>query len=322
MIFQRFSMPVMFAALSAVLLLAATQPAFAQAKPGQPKPGGITISPALHDITLQPGQERAVFELSITNSSNQAQEFELSLANFGDLNQTGGLLFAGEGSKALKGRYGLKEWASLGQSAVTAAPNSTVKVPVEIRNDEALKPGGHYGAVLVSPVSDGDSKQVRINQVATALLFVKKLGGEVYKLNLKEYRLETSLFKAPGSATVEFQNNGNVHLTPRGTITIKDPSGKVVRQGIINQESTIVLPESQRRLDVPLQSAGRSLLPGVHTVAVSYRYDERAEFTTEESKFLHVNGLTAISIIIVLMLLLILLFVLRQRRSSAGRTKE
>lgn len=268
---------------------------------------GVTISPALQTITLAKDQPSARFELRITNNADREQRFELSLADFGSLDETGGVLFAGDASKKLDDKYGLKQWATVEKEQVTVAARQTAKVAVAITSEDDMKAGGHYGAVLVTPLSTGEDDKVQLNHVATSLIFLKKQGGESYKLNLQEYEVRSGLFRAPRGAAVAFQNAGNVHVIPRGIITIKDPRGRVVSQGTINSESAIVLPESQRRLDVPLQPVSRSLVPGMHTVSVSYRYDERAEFTTEESSFLYVNGLVVIAVLLVLGMLMLAL---------------
>ncbi|HSH56006.1 MAG TPA: hypothetical protein VK983_04235, partial [Candidatus Limnocylindrales bacterium] len=176
----------------------------------------------------------------------------------------------------------------------------TKNVPVTILNRESLAPGGHYGAVLVTPTDvGGDSTKVQINQVASALLFVKKQGGELYNLSLSSAKLSRSLLQIPSKVDLRFQNAGNVHVTPRGTITITDPRGRQVQKGYINAESALVLPESFRQLSVPLMKLDRTWIPGRYTATVAYRFDGQDQVRETKMSFVYVNLGVVLSVLLV-----------------------
>lgn len=267
------------------------------------KISGITISPAFQQIIVTKDQSEKTFDFEITNNTSEPYELSLSTVDFGSLDESGGVLFLGKADKALNYKYGLSQYVTLQQDRVVVEPKATAKVPVTITNKESLTPGGHYGAVLVSPIQIGNRPtKVQVNQVISSLLFITKQGGEVYKLGLQSYELKTHLFSAPSSMDVRFQNAGNVHVIPRGMITITDPRGRIVKRGYLNEGSAIVLPETFRRLNVPLKTINTAWWPGLYHMTLTYHFDGQDTDQTKELTFTYVNGWYVVSMILLLAL--------------------
>lgn len=244
------------------------------AAPTRPAKSGITLSPFEQQLSVAPDDLSRTFNLNLTNNTTSLQELSLSSRDFGSLNDTGGVLL--EGSNAYSQKYGLTSWLKLGTDTVVLQPGETKNVPVTIENRPSLQPGGHYGAVVASVTSldDQSSNRVVINQQLLSLLLVTKVGGEKYNLKLKDVSPNGNWFHLPNTVKLRFQNPGNVHVVPRGTVKLKSPSGKILAEGIINSESAYILPESFRELFVPLNKvASTPPLPGVYNVEVDYRYD-------------------------------------------------
>jgi len=283
---------------------------------GISKRGGVTISPAFQQVSIDANQPQLTFDFSITNNADVSYEFGLSVVDFGSLDETGGVLFVGNGSKALSYRYALSPWVTLEKDRVVVEPHATEKVPVTIDNKESLTPGGHYGAILVTPTETGANagRKVQIDQVASSLLFVKKLGGDVYRLELNKLRVRPHIFSLPGSIDVRFQNSGNVHVIPRGLVTLSDSRGRIVKRGIINADSGIVLPESFRSLTVPLEAVGSSWLPGRYKLTTTYRYDDQTSVRTVTSSFVYVN--VGFVLLILLLVALVMAYCLNRKHRS------
>ncbi len=118
---------------------------------GTSQNGGVTISPAFQQVSIRPDQPSVSFDFLVTNNSDVEYEFGLSVVDFGSLDETGGVLFVGNAEKALSYRYALSPWVTLEKDRVVVAPHATEKIPITLNNKESLAPGGHYGAVLVTP---------------------------------------------------------------------------------------------------------------------------------------------------------------------------
>lgn len=239
---------------------------------------GFVISPAFQSVSLQTAQLSGDYVLQLTNTTAIDQNFKLSAVDFGTLDESGGVAFLGSPTSELEHRYGLASWMRLGADKVFVARGKTVMIPVSIENRSSLAPGGHYGAILATAVSEtgsagGNNPRVSFTQVLSSLVLLTKAGGINPSLILKAVKIDHGGARLPVAVTLRFLNDGNVHLVPRGTITITDPVGRVVQRGALNDGSTAILPESFRRYPTPLVKVAPAWLPGRYTVRANYRYD-------------------------------------------------
>jgi hypothetical protein len=238
--------------------------------------GSVTVTPIFENITLTAKQPEASFDMRIYNTLPVSVSYHLRVADFGALDETGGIAFSGASTSSVSQKYALASWLSLEKDTVEIAAGESQSVRVTVENRESLSPGGHYGAVIATSLADpstAKSPSVAVTQAFSSLIFVKKTGGETYGLTLAETHAKTGLFRLPASAELRFQNTGNVHVVPRGLVEVWDPRGRVVGRGVINEGSAIVLPESFRRLASSISPILTSWLPGRYQLVVTYRYD-------------------------------------------------
>lgn len=246
--------------------------------------GGLTLSPPLKDITLGPGLLETTTVIALTNNTPQAMLTQLKLVDLKALGTFGGDSLDKAG---LPDAYNLANWMTLpGGDNVIIPANQTINIKINISNRSDLTPGGHYGAVIVTADSaDTKSGNVSLSQQLVSLVFVKKLGGEKYGLKLKEILADKGNGHLPKSVKLSFFGTGNVHVTPRGYIEVTDPKGKLVAKGIINLDSSLVLPGATRQLVTNLQTVANSNQPGQYKVTAYYRYDGEEKFQTQSVYF-------------------------------------
>jgi len=293
-----------FIMLSGQKALAASQPA-----------SGLTVSPAFQMVTIAPGAAEQPASFKITNNRPVAQEVSLSVADFNTLNESGGLFFVGTNPTALQKKYGLAKWVSLPASKLVIQPNQTVSLNASILNLPTLQPGGHYGALMISLGSPNtQAGQVGIQPIASSLLFVTKAQGATHKLALSDVYMKHSLFKLPAAVTLRFNNDGNTHVVPRGSVYVTAPSGKVVSRGIINENSEIILPETLRKYNVALKPLERSKAIGKYTLHVDFRFDGIAQFRTYQQSILIISAVGLLSVLtFVAVVVIIALLAFRKR---------
>ena len=195
--------------------------------------------------------------------------------------ELGGVSLDREG--ASKSKYGLASQMRVeGATEGILLPRGQVtKLPILIDNSTDLAPGGHYGAALVglSDATQSSGSNVSVRQELVSLFFVKKQGGEQYGLDLQDLAVDNPR-ALPDKVTMRFANTGNVHVVPRGYVEVTDPGGKLIAKGIINPESTLVMPESTRQFVSLLQPVASSNVPGVYRVTAYYRYDGQEKFSS------------------------------------------
>lgn len=264
---------------------------------------GFSISPFFQDITLEKNQNGASFDVKITNNTQNLAIFKLSLVDFGAMDESGGVAFLAP-SDELENKYGLASWVILEKDAIVLEPGETQVARVKIENKESLSPGGHYAAIIAKMDNSqsgslDESSEISLEPSLASLIFVRKIGGEIYNLILKNSEFQGGIFSLASNIKIRFQNSGNVHLIPRGTVRIIDPLGREVMKGIINNESALILPETFRVFPVPLRKIALAFVPGKYEVLIEYRYDRKDDFViwSENLDFFPISAMLACLII-------------------------
>lgn len=267
---------------------------------------GVTVTPAFQEVTVTGRDGREVASFFLTNGGDTPQTYRLQAIDIDANNQSGGILLSGLDAN-FQIRYGLAKWLSFDQTEVTIGSQETKEIVFYVNNSEVLTPGGHYGAVLAQPTTG--SQQVSDNKVsvspqAAALVFVKKLGGETYGIKLVSTSVSSSVFEPPQTVQLLLENTGDVHVVPRGEVTIRDPFGREIARGAINTESGLVLPSRQRNFSVDLRSTRGGLRwPGKYTISVSYRFDGLETRETSEQQVWVINVWLVLSFAVLLLIL-------------------
>lgn len=246
----------------------------------------FTLEPMLQEVVLG-SEEQKEIEIVLTNTTSAVTTFYLKVIDFGSLDESGGIAFLG-GSRTLESKYSLASWMKPEKQSVTLDPGASETLRLTVENTASLAPGGHYGAVVFQ--SGNDSPQsvtntIAIQQMIASLVFVKKLGGADPLLNLREVKRDQNWFHIDREIEIRFHNPGNVHVVPRGTIKITDPIGKLRYRGVINEASSLVLPESERLYKISLDQLSRTILPGWYSFTLEYRFDGETGVKLWEDRF-------------------------------------
>lgn len=237
---------------------------------------GLSVSPAIKNLILQQDQPSTTFEFTVANNTEETTVLRLATLDFGSLDESGGVAFIAKTSDGLSTKYGLSNWLRFTKDSLVLEPGKVETMTAFVDNKESLSPGGHYGAIIATPVvinSDGTESKVSINPSLSVLVFLNKQGGENYSLGLEDPVLPSLSWRLPGELELRFQNAGNVHVVPRGFITIQDFRGRTVAKGTINVDSAAMLPETFRRFKTEVRALEGAWLPGKYKAEVSWRYE-------------------------------------------------
>ena len=242
---------------------------------------GITITPSQKELVVSSGLINARTEVVLTNNSGKDLDATVRLVDFKSLNDTGGLAFTQAGLASNK--YGLANWMELPNgNKLTLLEGQSTTVPVIVVNRFDLTPGAHYGAIVVTIGATGNSvtNRASFKQELASLLFVKKLGGEDYSLQLQSLVAIRGRTAVPNAATLRFKSAGNVYVVPRGYVTVTDEKSVVFAKGTINAQSSLVLPGDSRQFITPLQTISTSTKhTGRLKLTAYYRYDGQTNYS-------------------------------------------
>lgn len=214
--------------------------------------GDFVVGPGKTEVFLDPGQI-TTREISITNRTGRTAQFRVTVEDFkGTRTGETPLVLMG----AEKGPYSLMDYLKPEVTEFTLNHGQKIILPLEINIPADSEPGGRYGAALISLVplplepgaEPGEAKgQIRLVARVASLFFVKVKGPVDESGFLKAFRMadgKTIYEKGPFSFELLFENNGNIHLMPYGTVEIKNIFGKKI--GEIEAEAWFAMPDSLR----------------------------------------------------------------------------
>jgi hypothetical protein len=260
----------------------------ASAESGNANPGFV-VSPIYQNVSVSGDQQQPHYVVTLTNHSDADQAFKLSTVDFGSLQNSAGVAFLGTSSSDFAKKYGLSALMALDTDSVTVKAGQRQDIGVTIKNSDTLTSGGHYGAIMATaqtaPGGAGAKPRVGVFEVLSSLILLIKQPGATGGLDLTAQSENSGLGTMPTTVTDKFANTGNSHVVPRGTVVVKDPLGRAVERGALNENSGIILPEGSRSYDTPLMTLARATMPGSYTVVTTYRYDGTEATKTYTSSF-------------------------------------
>lgn len=271
-----------------------------------PKVNGITVSPAIEQLTLNPNQNTASFNEQVTNNTTNPVVLKIGAEDFTYLNQYGGLDFYN--SSVDTNSHGLLDFLSIGFNQVALGPMQSQTIPISILNANKLAVGGHYAALLFKiqglPIAHGN--QVVINQEVSSLVFISTYGQGTQTTNLATPLVGSIVTSLPQTINAVFTNNGNTQTTPDGYAQILDSASHVISQGQINTGSGLILPGSKRLFTFNLTQSTGHVWPGIYRLRVYYQHSGQTQYIVYQQKFLFVNKTIIFAVIVVIIALVLL----------------
>lgn len=269
----------------------------------------LVISPAYQEVVFDQNQNEQAIKFIVANQTGEEAVIDVSLVDFKSLNNPAGISFPGSGMRksSFSDRYGLAQWAAVKEPEFAIMAGEKKEVEVVIRNVENLSPGGHYGSALFAwkDQQGAGSKELALNPIISAVILLEKKGGEEKELALKTIDFNHNIFSFPKNIDLNFENSGNVHLVPRGIVTIQDVFGRTAFKSAINQDSTFVFPENSKKIDVALKNLPRFLAGLRYRMLIDYRFDGKTDFARREASFYYFGIFDAIMLLLLTILIIV-----------------
>ena len=234
---------------------------------------GIQVSPVLVDLNAEKNNTYNL-KITVTNVTEGPLVLKQVVNDFRAKDESGNPEIILD-DKDIDATFSFKSW-------VKPAPNITLKskesrvVSVEVSVPSSAESGGHYGVVRFSGTPPGEENSNISIAASVGVLVLTRVNGTITEsIRLKDFFIEKngkrSGFNETGPITVveRLENNGNVHVKPSGTVTVKDMLGKTVLSAPLNAEGRNVLPNSTRKLS---QQLSKKWLFGRYTARLEATY--------------------------------------------------
>lgn len=213
----------------------------------------LSVTPTLFEMSANPGQKWQS-SVKVINSNPYELTVYASVVNFAPEGETGQGKLLPVFAEVTEGTT-LAEWVDITDQPIIIPPEESASVPFIVEVPEGASPGGHFAAILIStqpPVPEAGSLAVRTTQVVTSLFFVRIAGDVVEQGAIRSFTTREHIRNVPeANFVLRFENKGNVHIQPRGDITIYNMWGEERGKIPINHQTHFgnVLPDSIRKFE-------------------------------------------------------------------------
>jgi len=232
--------------------------------------GDFVLGPGKVELEIAPGESKTV-EITVSNRIGKTHEFNLEVEDTtGSRDGSEAIILLGDD----EGPYTLRDYISIPQKNFELEHNKRARVPVTITVPPDAEPGGRYGSVLVSTVTQeaekgsdsGTSPSSAIVSRIGTLFFITVPGDVDTRGELKKFSTvpEKKWFQeGPIDFQILYGNTGSIHLNPYGELRIANMLGNEV--GFVELEPWFAMPQSTRLREVTWD---REFLFGKYTATI------------------------------------------------------
>lgn len=188
----------------------------------------FTISPPSVHLTLKPGQ-KTERTLKITNNSNEEIEFTASVSDFIVTNKAGTPELLPVGVKP-DNKFAASFWTAVLPDTIVVKPGKSATTTLYLNVPADARPGGRYVAVALRPTAVGnpEGSGAAINPVVGSLIYLTVAGKTTENARIVQFFAPSLSEFGPININTEIKNLGDLHISPRGVIEIKNLFGKKV----------------------------------------------------------------------------------------------
>jgi hypothetical protein len=264
---------------------------------------GLTISPFLLERQMDKGQTLNEI-IDAVNTTNRTLPVDISVMDFIPVGDNGQqqYLDPGQGDP----HFSLSSWISIKNNPKQVLkPNERTEVNFSITAPQNADNGSHWGAVMFSfqgPAVSGSA--VQVTQKIGAIVLIK-LGKAQEDGRITNFQTDKNFYEySPVRFLTSFNNTGNVHVKPRGAITITNSFGKKVGSVLVNENANNVLPQSSRTFESMWKD---KFAFGKYTADVQLVFGDSGTVVSAETNFWVIPWKLTIGLGLLLFIVLIIL---------------
>lgn len=276
--------------------------------------------------------ETVTASVTLFNETTSAITIDPSTLKVESMDEEGKPIFAAETTEV-----DFANWIKVGAGPYTILPLKRMDIPIEVAIPANADPGGHYATLAFTQKAetlDVGSSQVTVNNAAGVNLLLRVSGdiresGSVKSFATKDGK--TNYNHLPIAFVTKVFNDGNVHFKPTGKVTIRNMLGGTTTVIPFNQTNGIVLPQSQRKVEVtwekePVTGSGflngfvkewKNFALGPYTAELALTYGLQNDRTLNATARVFVFPWKVLLVALVVIILLIWLIVVVVRKYNS-----
>lgn len=289
--------------LSLFLYIHGTQPVNAQ-----DGSVGLSISPVTFELSAEAG-DRLIEQVKVFNPTQSPMTVRMKVEDFTAVGDEGQVALMEPDENYT---YSLARWVTVAPSEFILEAGKQQYVTVEISIPSSAEPGGHYGSIVAS--LSGAVQDVTGSAVGNergSLILLRVAGNVEEALLIDTFSAPSFSEYGPIPFEIKFENIGNVHVKPKGFVTITNMSGKEIAQLEIPERN--VLPGAKRQADLEWSETN---MIGRFTATMVANYGQ-GQVITDTVTFTVFPWKIALAILAVVVILVVLIAKMRTRFGKA-----
>jgi hypothetical protein len=203
----------------------------------------LTIIPPRVTTAANPGDTVRQY-LRIRNDSETNITYTTDIENFTARGDEGDVDFVDDADNS---SFSMAKWMTVEPSRFTIPTGQEVRLEVIIKVPTNAEPGGHFASVIIKRAVTENSNVTgaQIESRVGSLFLMSVAGNVTEKAKVDVFRAQQAFYQTlPATLELRTINEGNVHIQPRGTITVTDMFGRKVTELPLTQAN--VLPGAAR----------------------------------------------------------------------------
>lgn len=231
--------------------------------------GSLAISPFLIEAEIKPGQTHNS-TIDVLNVTDNPLPITVSINDFVPSGDQGSVRFLDTGQTSHPS-FSLASWITITkQPEFVIAPKAKTSIDFTITVPIDAEPGTHYGGLLFSanesPIASANTSVVR----KVGALILVATGKTDASGKIETFFSNKRFYTAPQvEFTSVFTNTGNVHLAPKGQVSVRNTFGKLIGEAHLNENAQFVLPKNSRQFT---DTVKRPWMFGRYTATLTYWY--------------------------------------------------
>ena len=263
----------------------------------------VGVTPVRNELNIDPGSS-ADAHITIINNNDADYYVEPKIAVFLRNDERGYPIHEEFEESDI---HNIRKWISIPDENILVPANDRATVDFTVSVPIGAEPGGKYATIGFVPVKD-DSGAVTIKVQANSILLINVNGEVIIDGDVIDFGIPESIFSDKGfNLETNFENTGNTHVKPSGSITLKNKQTNefLKKIGIFYDEKTDsqsigdaitvninegnVLPNSNRIFNTEWTD---NIQEGEYTAYLTLKYKEDMQVIEKEFDFELIEDLT------------------------------
>ena len=265
----------------ALVLISSFQLAFASAASAAP---GLSVTGALVDITLSPGQNYT-HTMTITNNAGDPLDITVEARGFGQTTDGSNIELTAENDAS---PYSARQYITqIDNPSFHLEPGASGVVNATIQLPQDIGSGTRYALIYIHSLPTG-AGSVGFIMAADVPVILTVPGSTLQTTGtITDLTVPQPASGQPLNILTIFQNTGNYHYKVRNQVTITDASGTTVGTGVTTLTVSSIVPTYSRLFSITpiLTDPANGLPPGTYTAKSQILLNDNTVIATKTVSF-------------------------------------